>query len=97
VKLRPVKDDADRVLGYSFSCKGCDCGHVFYVRGALVWEFNGDMDRPTFTPSLLNTCPNHPDPALRRCHLQLTKGQLHYYSDCSHALAGQVVALVDHG
>jgi hypothetical protein len=53
------------------------------------WTFDGNFDRPTFTPSLLY--PNSPG----RCHLILTGGKLHFCADCDHALAGQVVDLPD--
>jgi hypothetical protein len=52
-----------------------------------VWTFNGDLERPTFEPSLL--CDQH-DPA-HRCHLFLRQGRIEYLSDCHHALAGQTV------
>jgi hypothetical protein len=55
--------------------------------GSPVWTFNGDLERPTFEPSLL--CDQH-DPA-HRCHLFLRQGRIEYLSDCHHALAGQTV------
>jgi hypothetical protein len=51
-----------RVLGnggVAFWCPGCGEAHAIYVEpptsGAArpVWGFNGDGDRPTFTPSVL--------------------------------------------
>jgi hypothetical protein len=94
MKLKPFV--ADGVLhGYSFFCPGCDHGHIFYVAGSLVWTFNNDLELPTFSPSLLNTCENHPDPKQRRCHLVLTAGKLNYMGDCSHDLAGKEIDLPD--
>lgn len=81
---------APGVTAYLFYCPGCECYHSYDVRsdgGRPAWSFNGDMDRPTFTPSLL-----YPD---RRCHLYLTDGRLHFQGDCSHALAGRTVDLPD--
>lgn len=49
-KLRSVQDG-----GVMFWCPGCDSAHVVWVgegRGPR-WSFNGDGDRPTFTPSVL--------------------------------------------
>jgi hypothetical protein len=94
VKLRPVTDSSG-VVGYSFFCPGCDHGHVFFVAGSMVWAFDGNLESPTFSPSLLNTCPQHPDPKQRCCHLFLTAGKLHFLSDCTHALAGQIVDLAE--
>jgi Family of unknown function (DUF6527) len=75
-----------------------------------TWEFNGDLDKPTFKPSLLNTCVTessrstmteglsepHPDPKQRRCHLVLTDGVIHYCGDCTHDLKGQSIPLEHH-
>jgi hypothetical protein len=94
MKLRPVTDGSG-VVGYSFFCPGCEHAHVFYTAGPLVWAFDGDLESPTFSPSLLNTCEQHPDPKQRRCHLFLTAGKLHLLQDCAHDKAGQVVDLPD--
>ena len=93
MKLRPVADANGQLHGYSFYCPGCKHRHVYFVTGALTWDFNGDVAAPSFTPSLLNTCDSHPDPTQRRCHLFLTAGKLNYCSDCTHALAGQTIDL----
>lgn len=41
-----------------FWCPGCDGAHQVQVgepplRGRAGWDFNGDYDRPTFSPSVL--------------------------------------------
>lgn len=50
-----------------------------------VWSFNGDLDFPTFTPSLLYK---------EKCHLYVESGKIKYLSDCSHELAGQTIDMV---
>lgn len=35
--------------GFAFYCPGCKCHHYFDSR----WDFDGNMDAPTFSPSLL--------------------------------------------
>lgn len=76
-----------------FFCPGCSEVHPYRIGRAAteperpVWTFNGDLEKPTFTPSLL--C-NKDDPK-SRCHLYLTDGQIVYLGDCHHALAGQTV------
>jgi hypothetical protein len=92
VKLKPVRLEG-QVWGYAFLCPGCNHSHVFHVQGSKTWSFNGDFEKPTFAPSLLNTCPDHPDPRLRRCHLNLTAGTLVFHGDSSHSLAGVSVTL----
>jgi hypothetical protein len=46
------------LYGYEFKCPGCGDRHVLPVgpgNGEVHarWSFNGDIDRPTFTPSVL--------------------------------------------
>lgn len=37
---------------YAFWCPGCGEGHAVWVQPGR-WEFNGNMEKPTFNPSLL--------------------------------------------
>jgi len=96
-KLHPYlleQREEDAVVGYAFWCPGCASVdpkhglHVFTVSSDAgedeEWSFDGVS---TFEPSLAYEL----DPA---CHLHLTQGWLRYYPDCSHPLAGQVVAMV---
>ena len=69
---------------YVFHCPGCGYGHHIDTRR---WAFNGDLSRPTVTPSLLI----HPGDQTPRCHLFVTDGQLRFLADCGHALAGKTV------
>lgn len=34
-------------------CPGCKTYHSVSVEGSHAWGWNGDVDRPTFTPSVL--------------------------------------------
>lgn len=72
---------------YYFYCPGCKNYHVFDSR----WQFNGDLDKPTFSPSLL--C--NPDHVERRCHSFVRGGKIEYLSDCHHELAGQIVEMLE--
>ncbi|KRB73435.1 DUF6527 family protein [Noviherbaspirillum sp. Root189] len=50
-KLRQLSGGA-----VAFQCPGCNETHVVYVEACgnrPTWGFNGDGDRPTFTPSVL--------------------------------------------
>jgi len=75
-----------------FHCPGCGNSHAFEIecpeRG---WTWNGSMDRPTFTPSLL--C--NPDLPEHRCHSFVTDGKIQFLSDCHHDLKGQTVDIPD--
>lgn len=79
---------------YEFYCPGCGYDHSFRTkpysqdgRKWPVWTFNGDIDAPTFSPSLLvnGDMPEH------RCHLFLERGKIRYLQDCHHELAGKTV------
>lgn len=80
-------DDLGRWI--AFTCPGCDCDHAIPVEkpnpaNGAMWSFNGDLDRPTFSPSL------H---LVGFCHSFVTDGRIQFLSDCTHALAGQTVDL----
>lgn len=76
-----------------FYCPGCKHGHPYVVPR---WTFNGDWERPTFSPSLL-VFSRHPETGARQthCHLYLRDGRLEFLSDSAHELAGQTVDLPD--
>lgn len=84
------------VGGYLFWCPGCRRPHPYRVAaspwdkpGTPVWTFNGDLTKPSFSPSLLVLCSD----GKTECHLFLTDGVLSYCGDSAHALAGQSVPL----
>jgi hypothetical protein len=55
------------------------------------WMWNRDTEKPTITPSILT---NGSD-TMPRCHSFVTDGKIQFLSDCTHALAGQTVDLLD--
>lgn len=63
-------------------CPACKCGHPIDDR----WKFNGDLKKPTFTPSLLVH-------AQYICHSFIKDGKIQFLNDCTHELAGQTVDL----
>jgi hypothetical protein len=77
---------------FLFRCPGCEHTHVVNTNpehGRLVWEFNGDLDKPTVSPSLLYWIK---DGSLEgRCHSIITNGRIEFQPDCGHKLAGQTV------
>jgi Family of unknown function (DUF6527) len=90
---------------YFHWCPGCNELHAL----SDGWTFDGNLDRPTFTPSFKQegfqeitvngvwTGEWQRDSAGKPlpflCHYVLTAGVLHFQNDCSHALAGQAVPL----
>jgi len=87
-----------------FRCPGCDDVHQIRVG---VWTWNGDEERPTFSPSVLVRGvqwaegqgfrkPNHVgvEPGAEiTCHSFVTDGRIQFLGDCTHSLAGQTVDL----
>lgn len=90
LQIREYVDPEDGTICF-FWCPGCKQRHTFNINraGRPVWTFNGNMERPTFTPSLLYADKTP------RCHLFLTDGLLLFLTDCGHELAGQTVDLPD--
>ena len=95
-----------RVQGDSFWlwCPACDDAH----RISNAWGWNGDTERPTFTPSIRVGGvqwaesesfhkPSHKVGAGEQivCHSFLTDGVWNYLGDCTHDKAGQSVPMVD--
>ncbi len=79
-----------------FHCPGCGYDHPFHTGGDAndhcQWDWNGSMDKPTFSPSLLvfGTVPE------RRCHSFVRDGKIEFLSDCFHALKGQTIEIPDY-
>ena len=101
-KVTPKVDEAGIIIGYVFHCPGCEHGHIFYTKSWATengptpkWDFNGDLEKPTFSPSLLNVCEKHHDPKQRRCHLCVTDGAIVFCNDCTHDYASLTVVLPD--
>lgn len=93
----PTEEEAHRTLpvmsqgklyGYRIWCPGCLDDHI--LRG---WTFNGDMARPTFSPSLLVTCRTGEGVPDKICHSFIENGQIRYLSDCTHAFKNTTVDL----
>jgi hypothetical protein len=91
-------------LNWSFYCPGCKCHHGISTIEPHAWSFNGDIDRPTFSPSLRvqsgPKCdpithlriPGEPDQV---CHSFIKNGMIQFLGDCTHELAGQTVEIPD--
>lgn len=96
MKIRRVKEDRGDEGWIWFRCPACEHGHTIPTKGPRGWQWNGDLDRPTISPSLKVTTP---DPKggtpLRVCHFYVKNGQIEYLGDCTHALAGKTIPMED--
>lgn len=100
--------DPDRSM-VRFWCPGCKTHHIITVKRDAdehdipAWSWNGDGDRPTFSPSILvrhEAVPNAGEGfeewrSERVCHCFVRDGRIQFLSDCTHHLAGQTVELPD--
>lgn len=91
----------DYTTGYGHYCPGCKRLHIFTTSSAHAnhnWFFDGDVERPTFNPSML--IHGLDEPAMRakgyvRCHYFLHDGVIKFLGDCDHEMANQTVELPD--
>lgn len=78
-----------------FGCPGCGREHAIQhgVGSGPRWTWNGDKEKPTFTPSVLVRYPYGNPKVDHICHSFVTDGNIQYLGDCTHKLAGQTVSL----
>ncbi len=75
---------------YNFKCPACGEIHQFWTikNGKPWWDFNGDVENPTVSPSIATTMWNK-----GFCHCFIKNGEIQYLNDCTHHLAGQTVKM----
>lgn len=83
-----VDAEGGPITGYTIFCPGCKCGHRYDVGR---WLFNGDFERPTFTPSYL--VQGGKDRPGFVCHSYVTDGVIVFLADCTHEFKGQALPL----
>lgn len=82
-----------------FFCPGCRCSHAVNVKlknqaQGPLWSWNGSLEKPTLSPSILVTYGRDPRPDRpQTCHSFVSEGRIQFLTDCQHALAGQTVVL----
>ena len=80
---------------YAHWCEGCQRRHFIPVEGATAWQFNGDQEKPTFSPSVRHHY-QHPDKGdVTECHYFIKAGKIEYCGDCQHQYSGQTRELLD--
>lgn len=97
--------DGHTAQGYAHWCPACEEMHAFAIdtpfRNGAQWTFDGNVECPTFNPSMnIRTGPRPTVPIGRPdagqidvCHYFLHGGVLKFCADSTHALAGQDVPL----
>lgn len=78
--------------GHLAYCSGCKQSHLIPSR----WRFNGNLEKPTFSPSLLiNIEFSDTNKPKHTCHSFIVDGKWQYCSDSTHELAGRTVEMED--
>jgi hypothetical protein len=99
-KLESI-EDYGVVVGYMFDCPGCGMAHALHIHpfkndNGASWRWNGDMEKPTFSPSILVRIQfersDKPDIV---CHSYVRDGMIQFLSDCSHSFAGKTVEMLN--
>lgn len=98
LRLSYLTPSEKRNTQFLFYCPGCNCAHIIPTECSFkgpIWNFDGNMESPTFTPSL-RTFYTHPNSKekITTCHLTITNGKIQYCADSPHALAGQTISMV---
>jgi hypothetical protein len=60
------------------------------------WQFDGNAEAPTITPSYLEFIPEDAErkrPRRTLCHCIVTRGQIQFCGDSPHALSGKTVPM----
>lgn len=84
MKAVPATNQDGKVISYMIECPGCGMCHAFDER----WQFNGNLESPTFSPSMLARWPKN-----NVCHSFVTDGKIRFLNDCTHDKAGQTLDL----
>lgn len=99
---------------FFFHCPGCECDHGVWTnkknQNQAVWNFNGDINNPTVTPSIKVQFPHFKEFVqtelgrigkedtcyLHICHSFITNGKIQFLNDCTHKLSAQTVELPEY-
>lgn len=90
---------------FIYWCQGCNKHHGVWTSNNSNprWDWNGSLEKPTFSPSLLHRGVTYeknergiPDLKTMKemvCHVFITDGKIQYLNDCTHELAGRTVEM----
>ena len=100
IALREFEWDGIPCAAYFVYCPACENAHRFMVKSpdkVAVWQFNGNLEAPTFQPSLLVERRNWENETWVRhiCHSYLTDSIWNFLADSTHNLAGIKTPMVD--
>ena len=108
IARREFDHDGRHYICYVVYCPACEHAHRFDVEGRVEvqkdgsvkdanWTFDGNLELPTFSPSLKSTSTYWENEKWvdKVCHSYLRNGLWEFQKDCTHAMKGQKVPMVD--
>jgi hypothetical protein len=83
----------NKIHRYFIHCPACKEEHQLNEG----WSFNGNVEKPTFSPSLLVQGGRGWDESYQDfvCHSFIKDGKIQFLNDCSHELRGKTVELLE--
>lgn len=101
-KLRKWADQASGQEGLIYWCQGCKSTHMIRTKGGpSSWGWNGDAERPVFTPSVLVTGVKQMTEEQHEAYLRdgvlppAEQVHCHTFVGCNGAQPGEVIFLSD--
>lgn len=103
-QLRTIKNNDITYQALYFVCPGCEAmdggsgAHLLPVNTEEKkpsWTWDGNLDAPTLSPSILTHYEYGEKKQQRRCHSFLRNGIFEFLSDCTHELKNQHVPIPD--
>jgi len=77
---------------WSFECPGCGQSHQVFTKDggfdSTAWWFNGDIEKPSFKPSLKVSYGKK-----EICHFFINRGVLQFCTDSTHTQAGKKIPM----
>lgn len=96
-KLPVIVEVSNEPGCYTFFCEGCNMHHQVWTQtpGKPQWSFNGDLEKPTFSPSLLVRYPqwDGEKQVEKVCHSFIKDGLIQYLGDCTHKFANMTIPI----
>lgn len=91
VRVATAGDQEQHVQGIGWFCPACREPHSIPLPR---WQWNGDRERQTISPSVLHFNVGKDGQRITRCHYFIRDGRIEYCADSPHALAGQAVEML---
>ena len=96
--FQPYSSKSTTEHGFTWLCPGCGEMHSVPIGGhpRTNWKWNGDLEKPTFSPSVRVRWSNDGDHdrLANICHFFIRAGVADFCGDCTHEHAGKKLEVV---